>query len=434
MYSEAVEVGVTTETAPTLRVAAPVFPRRSLAFIVTAGFLLRLLYMLVNSTYTPFDKIWGLETKMIAVSIASGHGYSSPFGGNTGPTAWVTPVFPYLAAAVFRLLGMRLIASIFVVFSINALFSALTCIPIFLIGTRLGSRRIGLCAALLWAVLPGFMVFAMTWFWETALSTLLLSLILLLTMRLEDARGLLPWLGFGLLWGLAALTNPALTAFLPLSGCWAAWQARRRGKRVLTPVAVSALACVVTITPWLVRNYEVFGRFVFLRSNFGAELRYGNTAYGRGLWNCCEQPSVTPRAFQHYARRGELAYVQDEQKDAFDFIRRYPALFANLTLRRMVYFWNGVPDVSSENLQPHDMIATWPYLALSATGLLGLLVLLRQRKRAAGLLAGLYLSYPVTYYITFPTARYRHPIEPMLLIGTIVLFAETRELRRYFYS
>jgi len=36
--------------------------------------------------------------------------------------------------------------------------------------------------------------------------------------------------------------------------------------------------------------------------------------------------------------------------------------------------------------------------------------------RGAWLFAGLILTYPTTYYFVFPHARYRHPIEPELII------------------
>ena len=36
------------------------------------------------------------ETGSIAQALATGRGFSSPFGKDTGPTAWLTPVYPLL--------------------------------------------------------------------------------------------------------------------------------------------------------------------------------------------------------------------------------------------------------------------------------------------------------------------------------------------------
>ena len=51
--------------------------------------------------------------------------------GKTGPTAWLAPVFPYLLAGIFKILGVYSKASAIAALALDCLFSALTCIPIF---------------------------------------------------------------------------------------------------------------------------------------------------------------------------------------------------------------------------------------------------------------------------------------------------------------
>jgi hypothetical protein len=52
----------------------------------------------------------------------------------------------------------------------------------------------------------------------------------------------------------------------------------------------------------------------------------------------------------------------------------------------------------------------------------------RQKVPGAWLFAGLLLTYPTTYYFVFPHARYRHPIEPELVIlaAFLLLQIETK--------
>jgi hypothetical protein len=50
--------------------------------------------------------------------------------------------------------------------------------------------------------------------------------------------------------------------------------------------------------------------------------------------------------------------------------------------------------------------------------------MLRQKRPGAWLFAGLVLTYPTVYYFVFPHARYRHPIEPELLILIVFLLSE----------
>ena len=48
---------------------------------------------------------FGWEMGRIARSIVVGQGFSSPYEGNTGPTAWEPPLYPFLIAGVFRVFG-----------------------------------------------------------------------------------------------------------------------------------------------------------------------------------------------------------------------------------------------------------------------------------------------------------------------------------------
>ena len=57
------------------------------------------------------------------------------------------------------------------------------------------------------------------WVWDMSLSALLLALILGSTLKLVDVKSRKRWIVYGFLWGVAALTNPALLSILPLTLC-----------------------------------------------------------------------------------------------------------------------------------------------------------------------------------------------------------------------
>ena len=62
---------------------------------------------------------------------------------------------------------------------------------------------------------------------------------------------------------------------------------------VCIPALLSAVVFWMTIMPWLVRNYEVFGTPVFVRDNFGIELRIGNNPLAEGIYVLAYHPSRT---------------------------------------------------------------------------------------------------------------------------------------------
>src|SRR5438876_8799350 len=62
--------------------------------------------------------------------------------------------------------------------------------------------------------------------------------------------------------------------------------------------------------------------------------------------------------------------------------------------------------------------------------LAGLWLMVRHRIRGAWLFAALMALYPAVYYVTFPHPRYRHPIEPEMLICGLYLLAQAVPARR----
>src|ERR1700687_363675 len=80
-----------------------------LIVMVLVALAIRLVVMvfLLPEQLEPQRDHWhfGYEAGRIARSIVQGRSFSSPLFEETGPTAWMTPVYPYLVAAVFKLFG-----------------------------------------------------------------------------------------------------------------------------------------------------------------------------------------------------------------------------------------------------------------------------------------------------------------------------------------
>ena len=405
---------------------------KSVLWLVLLSFALQVATIGVFRQYrtrTPNDHFgFGWEMGRIARSIAQGHGYGSPYGDSTGPTAWEPPLYPYLMAAVFKVFGVYTYPSAWALLTINSLLSALTCIPIYLIASKTFGERVALHSAQAWAFLPYVWYWSVHWIWDTTFTPLILSLILLVSLELEEPREWRYWLIFGLLWGLGALANPTMLAFLPFCALWIWRQRHRRGLSSLSGVALSSAIFFLVLTPWVVRNYEVFGRFVFLRDDFGLQLRLGNGDGADGMSRVYLQPNLNELEFEKFQRMGELAYAADCKSLAFDWIRAHPGRFLVISMKRAFYYWNGVP-------KPTDSTAFWDFrsslfLASSVLAIWGLILALRQKRPGAWLFAGLIATYPAVYYVVYPHARYRHPIEPELLILAVFLLSQVKDRTR----
>ena len=400
--------------------------RTSFFWIVVVAFGLRVGAIVAMHTYKFRTQeahfSFGWEMGRVAAAIASGQGFSNPFEGQTGPTAWEPPLYPYLIAGVFRLFGTYSQASAFVLLTFSSLSSALTCIPIFRIAKRCFGETVAVWSAWTWALLPYTMFWATKVVWETSLSALLVAGIFLLALEMEDNDGLGPWVQFGMLWGIAALNSTVLLSFLPASGLWAWYRRAKRGKASLGAVVLASIIFCALVTPWIVRNYKTFDKFIFVRDNFGAELRLGNGPWADGTWMHYLHPTQSVYAMRRYREMGELAYIEMRKQQAMEFIKEDLERFVWLDFKRFVYFWAGVPRIAK--IWWLAQTKNSGFLASSVLMFWGLGRALRKRKPGAWLFFWLILCYPAIYYFVFPYPRYRHPIEPMIVILGVFLISE----------
>jgi hypothetical protein len=389
--------------------------------MVLTALAVRLLAMTVSHAYQiPADRdffAFGGEMGRIARAVVMGEGFSSPLRGQTGPTAMVGPIYPLLIAAVFKIFGIYSTTSAWVMLALNSLFSALTCVPIVALGDRMFGRRVARLAGWTWVFFPYAIYWPLRWIWDTSLSSLLLALLMLAAMSLPNTRRILPWAGFGLLWALAVLTNTTLIVLFPCTLAWLSYELREHW---VAPAAAAVVALVVGITPWLVHNHAVFGRVV-LRSNLGLELYQGNYPGATGLRAWQLDPAFNQAEMEKYRRMGELAYMDEKQREAWQFITAHPGTFAVLTLRRVVYFWTGTSEIV---VPDHLLLSLACYSLVSALAFIGLGRALRRNEPGAWLMAAVLIIYPIPYYVTHPEPRFRHLIEPeMIILGVYALAA-----------
>ncbi len=367
---------------------------------------------------------FGFEMGRVGRSIALGQGFSNPYGGNTGPSAWEPPLYPYLIGGVFKIFGVYTYASAWVLLSINSFFASLTTIPVYLIAHRTFGARVAIWSARAWALNPYVWYWSIHWIWDTTFTPLILASIFLVSLELEQCPGWLGWILFGALWGVGALANPTMLSFLPFCGLWVWRQRYRGGLPSLVGVVLSSLVFFLVLSPWLARNYATFGRFVFIRDDFGLQFRLGNNKFADGMLIATLQPNLNQQEFEKFERLGEIAYEADCSRLAFEWIRTHPERFAVISMKRFFYFWNGVP-------RPTDSTASWDFrsslfLASSVLAIWGLGRALRQKRSGAWLFAGLLATYPTVYYFVYPHARYRHPLEPEMIILAVFLLCEVR--------
>jgi len=334
----------------------------------------------------------------------------------------MTPVYPYLVAGVFKLFGIYSKTSAIVLLSLNALTSALVCFPVFLIARISFGDRVANWSGWAWAFFPYAIYFPVERIWETWLATLLLAVLFLMTLKLEDEDRLWSWIVFGLVWGLAALTSPSLLSVLPFLAVWVIYRRYRRGRRWFAVNVVAAIAFIAVVSPWFVRNYEVFHRFVPFRDNMGLVLRLGT----KGPTSYWAQSDLGPWRsdveWNEFKQLGELGYMDKKKQQAIEAIRSDPRWYMWRSLRRAVFIWTGYWSfdrdyLAQEPLDPPNILFS---TALTVFALLGLWRAWKADWSAALAYALVLFWFPPIFYITTPEHYYRRPIDPMFVILAVM--------------
>ncbi|MGO9403792.1 MAG: ArnT family glycosyltransferase [Terriglobales bacterium] len=369
---------------------------------------------------------FAFENGKIAYSIVQGHGFGNPLFENTGPTAWQTPIYPYLIAGVFEIFGTYSKASALVLLSLQALISALTCLSVFFVARKTFGERVALFSGWAWALFPLGIYWPAERIWPTWLATLLLTILFLMTLNYERPASLGAFIGYGVLWGFTALAEPVVLTVLPVMLGWIGIRLWQQRERWFLPLTVASLAFILSVTPWFIRNYEVFHRFIPFRDSMGLEWHMGNngdTSYWMsGSLGSALTHKIGPwhndAEWQHFKQVGELAYMAECQQKGFAFIRANPRWFAIVTVRRFVFIWTHFWSFSHYYLQqePDDPINVVFSTIFTLLTLIGVRRAYRVNKPVAILYALVFFFLPVVFYFTHVEVYFRRQIDPLMLV------------------
>jgi len=414
------------------RIRKILISRRNIFFL---ALLARFLYLFLYFHGLPPHAggyLLGQETGSIAASIAAGHGFSSPFYLPSGPTAWVTPVFPYILGAVFKMFGTYTFYSSLVIRALNVLFSALTCYPIILLGTKLFGDTVGATAGWIWAFLPMAISLPVTWAWDMSLTALLLTIALYLTYTIDDRQNAAAWTLYGFVWGFTALVNAATLTVFPGCLLFALYRCKQRGSGWLRLGSLAMLTFVLTVSPWIIRNQLVFHGKVLFRSNFGLELWLGNNPEVPDTWTWWLHPLDSPAEYKKFARLGEVGYSEEKKAAAVQFIKTHPADVARFQFHRFMETWTGNSDSFADIWAMRIFTLRCELLmnyGLALFTLIGMLIAHRKMRLLSLPLLNVIVFFPLVYYLCHTTPRYRHPMDPVLaLLSAYALVCGAREI------
>ena len=278
------------------------------------------------------------EPGNVAAALAQGRGFSDPFDGGTGPTAWVSPIPAWVEAAVFLAFGVKTAASakamlVLTVLGLGAanalLLSALEPFGAWMRGAATAAF-LAACA-----FLPGGPLEVLSEAWLDLLLSAALLWAALEMGRSPGRRAAAALVAVSL---LAPLENAGLAVSAAIVILSLAWSWKGDLRKLSVPV-IAALAAALSVGAWSARNEVALGRFVPLKSNFWFELHLANVDSADGLPRMetvlRRLPFFDAGEFGRYSSLGEMAYVEGFRKPAIAALRADPGHFAGNVLRRL---------------------------------------------------------------------------------------------------
>ena len=286
-------------------------------------------------------------------------------------------------------------------------------------------NRVVILAMVIGAVYPNLWIVDSVLFPE-GLMALFTTLTLVCAHRWESTPARRWAVAMGLLTGLAALTRGeglllAVLLIVPLI-------IRRRdiaGKRRLAHIAWAAVACIVVIAPWAIRNERSFDSSVPLSTNGNELFVYANcdaTYSGKflGFWSYACQEDLRDQGIDATGDEADKALFW--RKVGIDYAREHAGQLPKVIAARVGRQWElfrPMQNVEFAPIEGRDKEAARAglFMYYGLVGLAGVgVVSLRRRRTTLIPLASVFLSVTLTAAYAYGTTRFRVPAEPALCV------------------
>jgi hypothetical protein len=291
------------------------------------------------------NKHLGAEYYCIARSMVKGEGFANPFKEKTGPTAWMPPILPAILAGIIWACedDESAIIAVVVFLQVNVLLATGLLV---LALVRQTASLLGAGTAVV-AFLIGLVCHFRSCFQNTHDCWLVMLAVNLLIAGLCWWRPLHSWpmaVVWGLCGGLFAMINPLVALAWGVTTLVLGYQ-----QRAWRPLGVAVLAAGITLMPWTVRNYLVFGKLIPVKSNLAYELYQSQCRQKDGLirdGTFASHPYASAgEERREYKAVGEMAFLEHKSAqfwqavwaDPEDFLDRVAARFLGVTLWYVPY-------------------------------------------------------------------------------------------------
>lgn len=359
----------------------------------------------------------------LATNVAAGEGFGETvLAAGGGPTAFRSPLYPFLLGMVYEIFGVDVTAARL----LQAVVGVVTVALVGLLAHHLFGRRAGLVALAIAAVYPPLLLAGASLLTESVALPLLLGAVLLALEHRRRGRGLRWALAAGLTTGFAVLARESYLVLVPALAALV-WQLRPRWSRaaIAAPLALCAAAAAVVL-PWTIRNAVEMDAFIpvtdadgFIWSGVYNDVANDDDARFPASWlppsgvpaheALFDDPSLDEDELSRELRSRAVEYAKDHPGYVVEVVARSTMRLFDLSGRDHAHV---VGESIGYSHRLSDLgLAGWYLVAPLA--LVG--IALGGLRRAPLALWALPVLFVAVTVIALGTYRYRAPLEPFVV-------------------
>lgn len=359
------------------------------------------------------------DSHIIAINLVNGNGFSMEFFPSTGlqETCAKQPLYPFFIAFFYLIFGINSNA-LLVIQIVQVFISSSTIFPIYLLAKKNFSEKIALISCSLFAIYPDFL-YSVYSIHSLCITIFFFPSIILTIQNFKEKPNITRGIFLGAFLGFAALHEPVLITipififtFYLLKFIFTLFKKKcfLNFKNLLAkrniPYFLILLIFSFIITPWLIRCYFVYDRFVFIKAN------------GFNIWRG-NNPEYTETGIPS-SRDYDFGNLTDEGAiDELFLNMGFNYIFTNLIqtiinfFKKQIEFWWFPQSLTEQSPLLRILIYT-PILILFIISFI-FIIKRKQINKLIPLIISMF-GFSCIYSLSFILPRYRVPIQTIMLI------------------
>ncbi|WP_448874897.1 ArnT family glycosyltransferase [Desulfobulbus propionicus] len=350
------------------------------------------------------------------------------------PTSIRPPLYPFFLATVYQLTGINSYNAIRI---IQIFFTFVTAWILYLLCRRVTGEKETWLSVGIFLFYPSLVIYNFFILSEILFNLFFVASIFFIYLALSENK---TWhfLCTGIFIGLASLTRSITYPMMPLLAFYLFFTASGKIVPRLKNITIMLFFFTLVLSPWVVRNYDLYGQFIPVDTMGGLNLYMGNYEYTpmHRPWSAVE---VSGEKAWYAGKEAILRSMNEAQKQKWcirksvEFIISHPALTVQRSIIKVANFWGiersiiaGISGQRSDTIEAltpplikYPLIASIVvfYASVMLFGVFGLIWKnLKEPDKFNLAITGIILYFTAMHALVFGHSRYHLPLVPLLAI------------------